>query len=422
MKIAKLNRSKPHHMFNRDRWTEIFETIGKNKLRTFLSGFTVSLGIFIFIILFGLGNGLKNTFQEFFLDDASNAIFLYPGKTSKPYKGFKANRRIEFKNDDLRDIKENFSFYLEHLTPRITRNALTRYKNQSNNYSTRGVAPGHQFVEKTILMKGRYINQSDISRKTKVAVIGRMVALDLFKSEEAIGKYINLGSSAFKVVGIFQDEGGDNEERNIYIPFTTRQLIEKSNDKVDQIILTYRKELGYLGAMGLENGLKKYFKEKKSVSPEDPNGFYIRNIADDLRETQQFAVVLQLIVSFVGLGTLIAGIIGISNIMVFVVKERTKELGIRKALGATPNSVIKMVLQESVFITIISGYLGLIFGVLVLENIGVKLDKYFIKNPFIEISTALMATVVLIIFGAIAGYIPAKRASSIKPIIALRDE
>ena len=409
-------------MFNRDRWTEIFETIGKNKLRTFLSGFTVSLGIFIFIILFGLGNGLKNTFQEFFLDDASNAIFLYPGKTSKPYKGFKANRRIEFRNDDLRDIKENFSFYLEHLTPRITRNAVTRYKNQSNNYSTRAVAPGHQFVEKTILMKGRYINQSDISRKTKVAVIGRMVAKDLFKSEEAIGKYINLGSSAFKVVGIFQDEGGDNEERNIYIPFTTRQLIEKSNDKVDQIILTYRKELGYLGAMGLENGLKKYFKEKKSVSPEDPNGFYIRNIADDLRETQQFAVVLQLIVSFVGLGTLIAGIIGISNIMVFVVKERTKELGIRKALGATPNSVIKMVLQESVFITIISGYLGLIFGVLVLENIGVKLDKYFIKNPFIEISTALMATVVLIIFGAIAGYIPAKRASSIKPIIALRDE
>ena len=409
-------------MFNRDRWTEIFETIGKNKLRTFLSGFTVSLGIFIFIILFGLGNGLKNTFQEFFLDDASNAIFLYPGKTSKPYKGFKANRRIEFRNDDLRDIKENFSFYLEHLTPRITRNALTRYKNQSNNYSTRAVAPGHQFVEKTILMKGRYINQSDISRKTKVAVIGRMVAKDLFKSEEAIGKYINLGSSAFKVVGIFQDEGGDNEERNIYIPFTTRQLIEKSNDKVDQIILTYRKELGYLGAMGLENGLKKYFKEKKSVSPEDPNGFYIRNIADDLRETQQFAVVLQLIVSFVGLGTLIAGIIGISNIMVFVVKEPTKELGIRKALGATPNSVIKMVLQESVFITIISGYLGLIFGVLVLENIGVKLDKYFIKNPFIEISTALMATVVLIIFGAIAGYIPAKRASSIKPIIALRDE
>ena len=146
-------------MFSRDRWKEIFDTISKNKLRTFLSGFTVALGIFIFIILFGLGNGLKNTFQEFFLDDASNAIFLYPGKTSKPYKGFKANRRIEFKNDDLNDIEENFSFYLEYITPRITRNALIRYKNQSNNYSTRAVSPGHQFVEKTILMEGRYINQ-----------------------------------------------------------------------------------------------------------------------------------------------------------------------------------------------------------------------------------------------------------------------
>ena len=409
-------------MFSRDRWKEIFDTISKNKLRTFLSGFTVALGIFIFIILFGLGNGLKNTFQEFFLDDASNAIFLYPGKTSKPYKGFKANRRIEFKNDDLNDIEENFSFYLEYITPRITRNALIRYKNQSNNYSTRAVSPGHQFVEKTILMEGRYINQSDITSKTKVAVIGRMVAKDLFKSEEAIGKYINVGSTAFKVVGIFQDDGGDNEERNIYIPYTTRQLIEKSNDKVNQIILTYRKELGYLGAMGLENGLKKFFKEKKSVSPEDPNGFYIRNIADDLRETQQFAVVLQLIVSFVGMGTLIAGIIGISNIMVFVVKERTKELGIRKALGATPSSVIQMILQESIFITAISGYLGLILGVLVLENIGLNLEEYFIKNPFIDSMTAFSATVILIIFGAIAGYIPAKRASSIKPIIALRDE
>ena len=225
-------------MFNRDRWREIFETISKNKLRTFLSGFTVALGIFIFIILFGLGNGLKNTFQEFFLDDAGNAIFLYPGKTSKPYKGFKANRRIEFKNEDLKDIEENFSFFLEYLSPRIDRSASTSYKNESNSYTTRAVAPGHQFVEKTILMKGRYVNQSDINKKRKSAVIGRLVAKDLFKAENPIGKYINLGSTAFKVVGVFQDEGGDREERNIYIPFTTRQLIEKGNDK-RKVILSF---------------------------------------------------------------------------------------------------------------------------------------------------------------------------------------
>ena len=409
-------------MFNRDRWREIFDTISKNKLRTFLSGFTVALGIFIFIILFGLGNGLKNTFQEFFLDDASNTIFIYPGRTSEPYKGFKANRRIEFENEDLKEIDENFAFFIEYLTPRITRSALTRYKNESNTYPTRAVAPGHQFVEKTILMKGRYINPSDLEEKKKSAVIGRLVAKDLFKGEDPIGKYINIGTIAFKVIGVFQDDGGDNEERNIYIPYTTRQLIEKSNDKVDQIIVSFRKELGHAGALALEKSLKNYFKEKKSIAPSDPNGVYFQNLTDDLKQSQQFAVVLQLIVSFVGLGTLIAGIIGISNIMVFVVKERTKELGIRKALGATPLSVIQMILQESVFITTISGYIGLFLGILVLENIGLTLEEYFIKNPFIDFGTAFAATLVLIIFGAVAGYIPAKRASSIKPIVALRDE
>jgi putative ABC transport system permease protein len=409
-------------MFSRDRWREIFETISKNKLRTFLSGFTVALGIFIFIILFGLGNGLKNTFQEFFLDDASNAIFLYPGKTSMPYKGFKANRRIEFENEDLEEIKQNFPMFTEYVTPRISRSALTRYKNESNSYTTRGVAPGHQFIEKTLLMKGRYINERDLENKTKVAVIGRMVAKDLFKTEEPIGKYIDIGSTAFKVVGVFQDDGGDREERYIYLPYTTRQLLEKGNDKVDQLIVTFPKEMGHAGAIAFETSLKRYFKDKKSIDPRDPNGIYFQNLTDDLKQSQQFAVVLQLIVSFVGLGTLIAGVIGISNIMVFVVKERTKELGIRKALGATPRSVIQMILQESVFITTISGYLGLFLGIVVLKNIGLKLEDYFIKDPFIDFSTALAATVVLIIFGAVAGYIPAKRASSIKPIVALRDE
>lgn len=409
-------------MFSRDRWREIFETISKNKLRTFLSGFTVALGIFIFIILFGLGNGLKNTFQEFFIDDASNAIFLNPGKTSMPYKGFKANRRIEFENEDLEDIKQNFPMFTEYVTPRISRSALTRYKNESNSYTTRGVAPGHQFIEKTLLMKGRYINERDLENKTKVAVIGRMVAKDLFKTEEPIGKYIDIGSTAFKVVGVFQDDGGDREERYIYLPYTTRQLLEKGNDKVDQLIVTFPKEMGHAGAIAFETSLKRYFKDKKSIDPRDPNGIYFQNLTDDLKQSQQFAVVLQLIVSFVGLGTLIAGIIGISNIMVFVVKERTKELGIRKALGATPKSVIQMILQESVFITTISGYLGLFLGIVVLKNIGLKLEDYFIKDPFIDFSTALAATVVLIIFGAVAGYIPAKRASSIKPIVALRDE
>ena len=408
-------------MFNRDRWQEIFETIRKNKLRTFLSGFTVALGIFIFVILFGLGNGLKNTFAEFFMDDSTNTLWLNPGKTTKPYKGFKKDRRIEFDNTDLADIKANFPFYLETITPRITRSALVKYKNESDNYTTRGISPANQDVEKSILMEGRFLNARDISEKTKVVVIGRLVAEDLFKNENPIGKYLDIGSVMFRVVGVFQDSGGDREERVIFMPFTTRQLIEKNNDKVDQIVVTFPPRIGHAGSLAFEKKLRLFLKQKKSVDPTDSGGIYIRNAADNFKRNQQFAEVLQLIVTFVGLGTLIAGIIGISNIMVFVVKERTKELGIRKALGATPRSVIQLILQESIFITLISGYIGMLLGILLLKNIGLKLEDFFIKNPYIDNGTALWATFILVLFGAIAGYIPAKRAAQIKPIIALRD-
>ena len=409
-------------MFSLDRWQEIFQTIAKNKLRTFLSGFTVALGIFIFIILFGFGNGLKNTFKEEFLDDATNSIRMFAGKTSKPYKGFKSNRRIEFKNSDLEDIKLNFPFYLEYITPRINRGALSSYKNESNNYSTQGVAPSHQYFEKTIMMKGRYLNENDIKNKTKNVVIGRLVALDLFKQEDPLGKYISLAGVAFKVIGVFQDEGGDNEERIIFLPYTTSQLLAKSNDKIDQILVSFKPELGLKIALIFEKKLRLFLKNKKSIDPTDSKGIYIRNVAQAASQNEQFSSVLQYIVTFVGLGTLIAGIIGISNIMVFVVKERTKELGVRKALGATPRSVIAMILQESIFITTLSGSIGMIIAIVILKNLGDTLDKFFIRNPYVDISTAIFSTFILIIFGAIAGYIPAKRAASIKPIVALRDE
>ena len=409
-------------MFNRDRWQEIYETIRKNRLRTFLSGFTVALGIFIFIVLFGFGNGLKNTFKQFFLDDATNTLWVSPGKTSKPYRGFKANRRIEFENSDLEDIKDNFKFFLEGITPRINRSARVRFRGESDNYSTRAVAPDHQYIEKTLIMQGRFINQDDIEKKTKNIVIGRLVAKDLFKKEDPIGKYLEIGSSAFKVVGVFQDQSGDREERLIYIPYTTQQLIEKNNDKINSIIVSFRPELGYTSALAFERQLRLFLKKKKSIDPRDNNGIRIRNVADQIRQNQRFAGLLQLIVAFVGIGTLIAGIIGISNIMVFVVKERTKELGVRKALGATPKSVIGMVLHESIFITTLSGITGMIAGIVLLSNMEDRLEEFFIIDPYIDNFTALVATILLILFGAVAGYIPAKRAASIKPIVALRDE
>lgn len=409
-------------MFSRDNWREIFQTIQKNKLRTFLSGFTVALGILIFVVLFGFGNGLINTFQSFFEDDAQNIITFFPGQTTMPYKGYKSGRQIEFDNSDLADIEKDFPMFLEYVTPRIGRTYLVKYKNEFNNYSTRGVAPSHQFAEKTIIMKGRYLDELDTSKKTKNAVIGRLVERDLFGQEDAMGNYIDVGGSVFKVVGVYQDDGGDDEERRIYVPYTTIQLIEKNTDKVNQIIVAFRPELGYAGAMAFEKSLSTFFKEKKFIKPEDQNGIFIRNVAEGLKQTQQLARVLQLIVSFVAFGTIIAGIIGISNIMVFVVKERTKELGIRKALGATPKSVIGTILLESIFITTISGILGMLIGIAILSSLDKTLEDFFITNPYIDMPVAIFATLVLIIFGAVAGYIPAKRAARIKPIVALRDE
>ncbi len=411
-------------MFSRDTWKEIFETIQKNKLRTFLTGFTVALGIFIFVTLFGMGNGLNNTFAKFFGDDATNVFFVFRGRTTIPYKGYKANRQIEFENQDLVDIEDNFAMLMEYITPRISRNNLVTYKEESDNYNTRAVGPAHLFAEKTIIMKGRYINSLDVKNRTKYAVIGRLVERDLFLGENAIGKFIDIGGSNFKVIGVFQDDGGDNEERNIYIPYTTRQLIEKNTDKIDQIILAFRPEIGYAGAMAFEKKLDLFLRDKKFISPEDPNGIFIRNVADNLKQNQQFAGVLQIIISAIAFAVIISGIIGISNIMVFVVKERTKEIGIRKALGATPKKVINSILFESIFITTISGFVGMIIGVVVLAQIGGKTleDDYFITNPYIATGTAIFATVLLIICGTIAGYIPAKRAAKIKPIVALRDE
>jgi putative ABC transport system permease protein len=409
-------------MFSRDSWQEIFETISKNKLRTFLSGFTVALGIFIFVILFGFGNGLKNSFKEFFMDDATNIFRLFPGRTNIPHNGFKSGRTIEFDNNDLAAIQKTFAFEVEYMTPRITRNYAVKFKNKSNNYGLRAVGPGHQKAEKTILMKGRFINYQDVKNKTKYAVIGRLVEDDLFEGEDAIGKYINIGKRSFKVVGVFQDDGGDNEERYVYTPYTTNQLIEKNTDKVGQIIVAFKPIIGYNGAMKFEEKLMTFMKKRHDIHPDDESGIYLRNVADDMEQNQQFGSLLQMVVSFVGLGTLIAGIIGISNIMVYVVKERTKELGIRKAIGATPRSVILIILQESIFITTAAGYIGLFGGILLLKSLGTTLDDYFIKNPYINLGTAIFATIILIVFGAIAGYVPARRAARIKPIVALRDE
>lgn len=411
-------------MFSRDVWKEIFEAIQKNKLRTFLTGFTVALGIFIFVTLFGMGNGLNNTFMKFFGDDATNIFRIYPSTTTIPFGGYKAKRQIEFENGDLDAVIKEFGPLVDYITPRIQRGGEVTYKDKSDNYSTYGIGPGMQFAEKTIMMKGRYINTQDIREKSKYAVIGRMVEKDLFDTEDALGKYIDVAGSAFRVIGVFQDDGGDREERNIFIPFTTRQLLEGNNDKIGQITLAFNKAIGYDGAMKFEKRLDAYMRNKKVISPNDPRGIFIENVTDNLKQSQQFAGILKIIISAIAFVVIISGIIGISNIMVFVVKERTKEIGIRKAMGATPRTIISTILLESIFITAIFGFIGMILGIIVLNAIDGKVleDDYFITNPSIDSGVAIFVTILLIICGALAAYIPARMAARIKPIVALRDE
>ena len=410
-------------MFNVERWKEIFQSIQKNKLRTALSGFTVSLGILIFIILFGLGEGLKNSYSDLFLNEANNVIFIYPGKTTKPYGGFKTNRQIELKNEDVDAIMNEFQESIEYLNPRLFVSEPIKYKLESYQFDINAVAPSNQQIEKHVLMKGRYINQKDIIEKNKVTTIGRLVARDIFKGEDPLGKFINLGSRAFKVVGVFQDTSGDTEENKLIIPYTTRQQILKGTDIIGTLAITFDQNIGGSGAVKLSNNVKSLLKKRKSIDPSDPSGIRVRNVADEIDRSLQFANALQIIITFVGIGTLIAGIIGISNIMVFIVKERTKELGIRKALGAEPNEIIKMILSESIFITTLSGFFGMILGIVVLNSLDSgALQDYFITRAGVDFGIAFFATIILIVFGVVAGYVPAKRAASIKPIVALRDE
>jgi len=410
-------------MFNIERWKEIFQSIQKNKLRTALSGMTVSLGILIFIILFGLGEGLKNSYSDLFLNNANNVIYIYPGKTTKPYGGFKTNRRIELKNADIDALKQEFSSSIEYVNPSLFVSEPISYGLESFTFEISAVSPSNQLIEKHVLMKGRYINEKDIKEKNKVVTIGRLVARDIFKGDDPIGKFINLGSRSFKIVGVFQDTSGDTEENKLIIPYTTRQQILKGTDVVGTVGITFDQSWSGSQAVKLSDNIKSFLKKRKSVDPTDPSGIRIRNVADEIDRSLQFANALQIIVTFVGIGTLIAGIIGISNIMVFIVKERTKELGIRKALGAEPNEIIKMILTESIFITAISGFIGMVIGIIILNSLDSSaLQEYFITRAGVDLNIAFSATIILIIFGVIAGYIPAKRAAQIKPIVALRDE
>lgn len=409
-------------MFDIDLWREIFQSINKNRLRTLMSGFTVLFAIMLFTILFGIANGLQNTFTEAFGDDATNAIFIRSGTTSKASNGLQAGRRIQFDNNTFSSIKSENDDNIEYITSRIFKNVTATFRNETDNYSVRAVHPDQQFIEKTSIDEGRYINQRDLENKTKVIVIGSKVEEDLFLKTTALGKYLNLSGIQYKIVGIFSDEGNDDEERIIYMPLTTAQQVYGNNDYIDQISLTYNPKLNFDEAIAFSNKLTSELKKLFSVAVSDQRAIRVRNRASESQSVSALTTGLGIIILVIGFGTLIAGVVGISNIMIFIVKERTKEIGIRKALGAPPKSIVFIILLESILITIIAGFLGLIIGMAVLKYGGPSLEQCFIKDAAVSLNLIVAATITLIVSGGIAGYLPAKKASQIKPIIALRND
>ena len=402
-----------------DRWQEIFNSIRRHPLRTALTALGVFWGIFMLVILLGAGQGLENGIKYEFRDDATNSIWIRRGVTSMPHKGLPKGRRIEFTNDDYELLTTQFEG-VDQATGRyyLSGDQLAVYKDQRLSFSTRAVHPGHRYVENTIVETGRYINEVDITETRKVAVIGKIVQQDLFGEEDPLGKEITLGGIVYRVVGTYSDTGGDNEMRVIYIPITTAQKVYAGTDEIHQLMVT-TKDMGLEETKALEGKMRATFASRHEFSSEDQRAVSIYSAIEGYQQLMSLMGGIRLFIWFVGLGSIIAGVIGISNIMLIVVKDRTREIGIRKALGATPYSIIAMILQESILITAIAGYLGLVAGVGVISMIGAMEVDYF-RNPQVNLGVGIAATVVLVVAGALAGLMPARQAARINPIEAMR--
>ncbi len=406
-------------MFDLDRWQEIFSSIRSNMLRTVLSGFTVALGLYIFIVLFGIGTGLKNAFNDGFRS-AQNLISISSGRTSLAYAGLQADRLISFNNDDLEAVTTENKKNIEYSSPIYSTFWTVKYGKESGSYGINGAGEEEVYIKNRTVLDGRYLSPADIKENRNVAVIGKMVHRDLIKNGNPIGKELDINGTIFKVIGVFSDNQGDWAERSISIPITTMQQLKKSSDTISEISLTYNMELSPDEAIQFGEELKNQLQERKKVSPEDEQAIWVFNNAENTKNGTMFLSVIIIIVGFIGIGTLVAGIIGISNIMVYIVKERTLEIGIRKAIGARPISIVVLILQESIVITVLSGIIGVLLGVLSLRLIGNNLREYFILDPNVGWGAIFSAFVCLVISGAVAGFVPAYRASKIKPKEALR--
>ncbi|WP_375323554.1 ABC transporter permease [Flagellimonas sp. GZD32] len=414
-------------MFDLERWQEIFDTIRKNKLRTFLTGLSVASGIFILVILLGFGQGMRNGIENEFKQDASTSVWVWPGVTTKEYKGLNPGRRIQLVNDNFDMANAMFKSDIEHGSPRIfVRGVNVNYGKEALVYGVQGVGADFQFIENAGMIEGRFINYSDETSTAKVAIIGNKIKKDVFeKVDTPIGEFIDVSGIPFKIIGVYK-EMEDREEERIYIPITTAQKTFNGGNRLNNMSFTLPPvenfDQAVAQAVNFKNGVRTYLQQAHIVAPDDTGAIEVWSAMEEAKRYYGLTNNIKIFFWFVGVCTIIAGVVGVSNIMMIVVKERTREIGIRKALGAKPWSIVGMILHEAIFVTAISGFGGLIFSMALLELVGPHVEVDYIMNPSVNFNVAFSTVIVLILAGTLAGFVPAWRAAKVKVIESLRDE
>ena len=419
----------------RDIFQEIFSTLKQNKLRTTLTGLSVSWGIFILIVLLGAGNGLRNGVMENFQERAVNRIALWSGSTSMPFRGLKSGRNLQFADKEL-DVIENQVSESRLITPQSNNNQTISNGSEFGSYQIRGVMPDYLGIEKLQIKPedGRFINQLDIKNENKIIVIDKKIEETLFKDKTALGKYVKVGPLMYMVVGVNSKKQGWGSP-SAYIPFSTFQLIFNPSKKFNNIAFTVEGLNTKAENEAFNEDLRKEIAQSMNFSSEDKQAVYVNNSQEDYIQTQKIFGGITMFVGIIGIFTLIAGIVGVSNIMLVSVKERTREIGIRKAIGASPMSILKIIVLESILITTIFGYIGMMAGIGITEAANFLMEQAaaqqvptegpqmsIFKDPTVNLGYVLISTVILIIAGVIAGYLPAYKAVRVKPIEARRKD
>ncbi len=420
-------------MIDRDKWQEIFHTLSKNKLRTGLTAFGVFWGILMLMIMLGAGSGLENGVNSGMGDFATNSMFIWAQGTTIPYKGFPRNRWYHFKNDDMVALRNEVPG-IDIVTPTVHGGgwqvmSTVLYKKQRGEFRVEGVMPDENKVDPVNIEEGRFLNEFDIINRRKVALLGYRIYEELFKNgESAVDKYIKVNGMYFQVVGVYKSKHtggwGENQNSVIFIPFSTTQQVYNLPGIVDHFSIVGKPNYDIVK---IEDQVKSVLAKRHSIHPDDDAAFGYHNVGEQFRKMRGLFLGIRGLIWIVGIGTLLTGVIGVSNIMLIIIKERTREFGIKRALGATPMKIISTIISESVFLTSFAGMIGMTLGIYVIALVNkalanVNSDEVMFLNPEVDFSIAIKALIILVVAGIFAGMIPAKRAVSIKPIEAIRDE